>query len=88
VPAADDLAPVRRALATGGTVVLMKVGSRLQEILRMLDDMGLLEHSVFVARAGLDRQRVAPDLRQLRSEQLEAGYLSVILVDANRRPAS
>ena len=79
VPTADDLDGVRRAFAAGGTVVLMKVGSRLQQVLDVLEEMGALDSAVFVARAGQDGQRVETDLRRLRTEGAEAGYLSIIL---------
>jgi len=83
VPTADDLTAVRRALQSGGTVVLMKIARRLRDILDLLDEAQLLDHSVFVARAGLEGQRVVTDLRMLRAEAPEVGYLSVILVHAN-----
>ncbi|MCE5263612.1 MAG: precorrin-2 C(20)-methyltransferase [Deltaproteobacteria bacterium] len=85
IPAADDLADVRRALAAGGTVVLMKIGKRLPELLDLLDGEGLLEKSVFVSRATMAAQRVETDLRRLRREGPEAGYLSIILVQAGKR---
>jgi precorrin-2/cobalt-factor-2 C20-methyltransferase len=85
VPTADDLTAVRRALAVGGTVVLMKIGERLAEILELLEQDGLLEESVFVARAGLEGQRIETDLRQLKAAKAEAGYLSVVLVHAGAR---
>jgi len=80
VPTADDLGAVRRALAAGGTVVLMKIGSRLGAILELLEAAGVIEHAVFVQRAGQRTQRVERDLRKLRAASEEAGYLSVILV--------
>jgi precorrin-2/cobalt-factor-2 C20-methyltransferase len=83
VPTADDLTAVRRALQNKGTVVLMKIGKRLGDILDLLDEANLLEQSVFVARAGLQEQRIVLDLRKLRAEAPEVGYLSVILVHAN-----
>ena len=85
VPTSDDLTDLRRALATQGTVVLMKIGKRLREILAVLEECGLIEHSVFVSRAGLDREHIEVDLRKLRVEDPEAGYLSVIIVHASRR---
>jgi hypothetical protein len=42
---------------------------------------------VFVQRAGQPTQRIELDLRKLRGEDAQAGYLSVILVHANRRNA-
>ncbi|MHB8879288.1 MAG: precorrin-2 C(20)-methyltransferase, partial [Myxococcaceae bacterium] len=81
IPTADDLEPVRSALARGGTVVLMKVGKRLPGIIDLLEQTGALNRAVLVARAGLDGQRIETDLKKLR-EAPEAGYLSVILVHA------
>jgi len=85
VPTADDLTAVRRAVEAGGTVVLMKIGKRLGDILDILEELGVIGDAVFVQRAGQPTQRVELDLRKLRGEDAEAGYLSVILVHANRR---
>ena len=82
VPAADDLTAVRRALAAGGTVVLMKIGKRLAEVLALLSAEGLLARSVFVSHATMAGERIETDLRRLTDEGPEAGYLSIILVDA------
>jgi len=85
IPTADDLAAVRQALQGGGTVVLMKIGKRLGDILDILEEAGVIDDAVFVRRAGQPTQRVEMDLRKLRGEEAEAGYLSVILVHTNRR---
>jgi precorrin-2/cobalt-factor-2 C20-methyltransferase len=85
VPTANDLTATRRALQAGGTVVLMKIGKRLPEVLDALEEAGVIEQAVFVARAGLDGQRIETDLRKLRQHKGEVGYLSVILVHANKR---
>jgi len=85
VPAADDLRSVRRALAQGGTVVLMKIGKRLPELLDLLDGEGLLESSVFVSHATMAEQRIETNLRRLKAEGPEAGYLAIILVHARRK---
>lgn len=80
IPAADDLGNVRNALQTGGTVVLMKVGGRLGDILDLLEGMNVIEESIFVSRVGMADEKVETDLRKLRGEAPEAGYLSIILV--------
>jgi len=85
VPTADDLTAVRRAIETGGTVALMKIGKRLGDILDILEETGVIGDAVFVQRAGQPTQRIELDLCKLRGEEAEAGYLSVILVHANRR---
>jgi precorrin-2/cobalt-factor-2 C20-methyltransferase len=80
IPTADDLTAVRRAIQTGGTVVLMKIGKRLGDILDILEETGVIDDAVFVQRAGQPTQRVELDLRKLRGEAPQAGYLSVILI--------
>ncbi|MCA1961965.1 MAG: precorrin-2 C(20)-methyltransferase [Desulfomonile sp.] len=80
VPTADDLDQVVQAVSAGGTVVLMKIGKRLDRILDVLETAGALERSVFISRAGMDRQRIVEDLRTLRGQQEDTGYLSIILV--------
>ncbi len=85
VPTADDLDSVRKAVETGGSVVLMKVGKRLQAIIDLLEGLGVIEEAVFVAKAGQDDQVVEPDLRKLKGRDPEAGYLSIILINAARK---
>ncbi len=80
VPTADDLDEVKRSLNQKGTVILMKIGKRLPDILDILEDSDLIDKGVFVSRAGMSDQRVETNLRNLRNEKAEAGYLSIILV--------
>jgi precorrin-2/cobalt-factor-2 C20-methyltransferase len=80
IPASDDLDAIRDALAGGGTVVLMKVGRRLEKVLDLIEQAGFLDHAVYVERAGLEGQRVEADLRKLKQRNREADYLSILLV--------
>ena len=82
VPASDDLGQFEAALERGGTVVLMKVGGRLQQVLDVLEAKNLLEQAVFVSHVGMAEQQVETDLRRLRGLSKEAGYLSIVLVQA------
>jgi precorrin-2/cobalt-factor-2 C20-methyltransferase len=84
VPTADDLQALEEALDRGGTVILMKIGKRLERLLDLLQSRDLLDKAVFVARAGQPGQRLETNLRRLRQESPEAGYLSIILVHANK----
>lgn len=85
IPAsADDLGAVREALKKEGTVILMKIGRRLPEILDIIDDAGLIGRGIFASRAGMEGERVETDLRKLRGAAPEAGYLSIILVHAGK----
>ena len=84
IPTSDDLSNVSRALDFGGTVVLMKVGKRLDAILDLLGSRGLLDRSVFVARAGLEGERIETDLEHLKKDDPQLGYLSTMIVDARK----
>ncbi len=80
IPAADDLESIRKAVKNKGTVVLMKIGKRLQGILNILEDEKVIDDAAFVAYAGQGKERVETDLRKLQSEKPETSYLSTILV--------
>ena len=84
VPSADDFATLDAALQTNGTVVIMKVGKRLDAILDRLEERKLLEKSVFAAHVGMADEHIETDLRKLRGLGDKTGYLSIILVDASR----
>src|SRR5208337_1128650 len=80
IPASDDLDLIGKALAGGGTVILMKVGKRLARVLDTIEQAGFLDRAAYVARAGLEGQEVEVDLRKLRLQKKEADYLSILLV--------
>lgn len=82
VPTADDLTDVRRAIERGGTIVLMKIGKRLSDILGVMEEAGVIDSSVFVSHVGMPEQRVETDLRTLKIDNPEVGYLSIILIHA------
>ncbi len=84
IPTSDDLSAIEQALDFGGTVVLMKVGKRLGGILELLASRELLQRSVFVARAGLDGERIETDLSRLVVADPHLGYLSTIIIDAKK----
>jgi precorrin-2/cobalt-factor-2 C20-methyltransferase len=81
IPTADDLSVVERALEEDGTVVLMKIGKRLKGVLELLAELNRLDDAVLVSRAGMPDQIVELDLRGLRENPRDVGYLSVILVN-------
>ncbi len=84
VPTADDLASVREAFLSGGTVVLMKIGKRLQAILGLLDEAGVIDDAVFISRAGQKEQYIETDLKKLKDTDEKAGYMSIMLVHAQK----
>ena len=76
---------MERALDTDGAIVLMKVGKRLPEILALLKKKDLLQSGVFVARAGLEDEKIVTDPSTLENADPRTGYLSIILVNAERK---
>ena len=89
IPAADNLEDFEKALnsagISNGTVVLMKIGQRLEKILEVLEGMGLIEHGILVSRAGMTGERIVTDLRSLKGANPVTGYFSVLLVHAGGR---
>ncbi len=84
VPASDEnMDGIRKALRGNGTVVLMKIGKCLHEVLNILEEENVIDNAVFVAYAGQEKQRIETDLKKLKKEKPETGYLSTILVRAN-----
>jgi len=82
---AEDPAAVREALTKKSTVILMKIGRRLPDILDIIEAAGLIEDSAFISRAGMEGERVETDLKKLRILNPEAGHLSIILVHAGKK---
>lgn len=78
VPVTGDLKSVRQALAEFDTVVLMKIGAKLDEVVCLLKELGLVDKSVLISRLGHKDEKIVRDLALLRDKK--AGYLSVILV--------
>ena len=58
------------------------------KVLDELEARSLLDQAVFVSHAGMPQQHVETDLRQLRGRSPEAGYLSVMIIRADRPGAA
>lgn len=88
VPTADNIEAVREALKRGGTVVLMKVGRHLQDVLALLDEFNLMDQGVFVSRAGLDGEVTEMNLHELRKQSQETSYFSILLIHTGNSSAA
>lgn len=78
LPAAAGAEAITQALKEFDTVVLMKIGSRLPQVRRLLLSLDQAADAVFVSRAGLEGEAVVRDISQVQDDHL--GYLSVIIV--------
>jgi precorrin-2/cobalt-factor-2 C20-methyltransferase len=71
---------MRQLLSDFDTVILMKVGRVLPQILAALDELNLLETSLYAERVGMPEERivVGPQLRALQNQRRP--YLSLLIV--------
>lgn len=78
IPVTNDLAGLKEAIRCFDTVVLMKVGSKLDKALSILKELRLLKNSVLISRVGHEDEKIIYDLTSLKDKKM--GYLSVIVV--------
>jgi len=81
VPAAYELDKVRAALESAETIVLMKVNKAIDALTELIEEAGLIEKAVFVARAGWPEEEVVTDLRLLKGTKPD--YFSMIIIRKN-----
>jgi precorrin-2/cobalt-factor-2 C20-methyltransferase len=78
VPAIESLGELRDILTQFPNAVLMKVAGKYNQIVDILEEMGLKNKAVYISRLGYDNQSVCYDLDSLRN--VKRDYLSLILV--------
>ncbi len=76
----DDLAAVLRAF---DTTVLVKVGSVMPQVTRVLEQEGLLDRAVYLSRVGTPAERIVRDLRTICNDRCD--YFSIVLVAKRER---
>jgi precorrin-2/cobalt-factor-2 C20-methyltransferase len=80
LPIPEDLSELKDMLKEYDTLILLKVAKKLVEVIDLLEECNGLDNSVFVSHAGLENQRIERDLRKLRTQEKDQGYLSIIIV--------
>ncbi len=75
----DELRPILNAF---DTVILMKVAKKLDEVIVLLEEMKLIDNSLFASYIGFDNEFITRNLASLKGSG--KGYLSVIIV---RKPS-
>lgn len=82
LPVTETLDGIEDALDTFDTVVLMKVGAKLQKVIRLLKQKGLTQNAVLISRVGHQNEKIIRKISSIKDKEL--GYLSVILVKTFR----
>ncbi|RJQ51052.1 MAG: precorrin-2 C(20)-methyltransferase [Nitrospiraceae bacterium] len=75
---ANYMGDLRSALETFDTVVLMKVHKVFDEVVKLLDEMDLLDRAAYISRAGMDDEKVFHNIRDAGPEDLN--YFSMVIV--------
>ncbi len=75
---ANYLDSLQETLERFDTVVLMKVNKVYEAVRDLLVRMQLTAGAVYVARAGMEDERIVRDIRQVRSDDLD--YFSLVIV--------
>lgn len=80
VPATPELdaSTLRRLLTDCETLIVMKVGRLLPQVLDALDELGVLDSTCFAERVGMPEEEIVLDVQTLRGQQ--RSYLSLLLV--------
>ena len=78
LPATYEKEMLRDALKNYDTIVLMKVNRVFDDVLAVLEEMGLKDKSVFISRCGTAEQRIVWNLDLLKGKELD--YLSMVIV--------
>jgi precorrin-2/cobalt-factor-2 C20-methyltransferase len=82
LPAPPTSGELYELLTQFESVILMKVGRRLPQIIATLEELSLLESAVYAEHVGMPEQRVVRNLAELRGYQ--APYLSLLIVRRTR----
>ena len=78
IPAGYGLEMIERLMQDFDTLILMKVKPLIDEIIGLLRQREILQHAVFIERAGTPEERIVSDVASLKGETVN--YLSLMLV--------
>lgn len=80
-PANYGTKDLRAVLAAFDTIVLMKIGSEMANVITLLEETGLIEKATYVSRASMPDQRI---VRELRAAGSESGDCFAMIIVAKK----
>lgn len=78
IPVPADVYELRSILDTFDTVVMMKVAKKLDEVIQLLEEMKILENTLFASYIGQKNAYLTHDIVSLKGSG--RGYMSVLIV--------
>jgi precorrin-2/cobalt-factor-2 C20-methyltransferase len=84
LPCPDEMSELRKAIELHDVVVLMKIGKRLPDVLRLLNDLSIAPFCAYGHRVGMPEAVIQPDVSQLSNDQ-QNGYLATMLIRRHTR---
>jgi precorrin-2/cobalt-factor-2 C20-methyltransferase len=78
IPATFENEKIKELLCHAEAAAFMKVGQALDRLIPLIEELGLIDHTVLVERASLPDQRIWYDIRKAKDEKLH--YFSTMLV--------
>jgi precorrin-2/cobalt-factor-2 C20-methyltransferase len=84
LPCPDDIDNLRTYINNHDVVALIKIGSRLSDVLNLLRQMDIIDNCVFASRLGLSGEVLSDNLADFIAKD-SLGYLSTILIRKNGR---
>jgi precorrin-2/cobalt-factor-2 C20-methyltransferase len=82
-PLPERIEDLDSALKEHDKIVIMKIGTRLGEVLEFLKSRGVLSRSGYIRRAGFPDEYMVPNMENLDSD--EQAYLSLIFINNGKR---
>ncbi len=83
IPATYGTEDLVKILRDFDTVILMKVGSVMKEVVAALEQEGLLDRAVYVSKATTKEEKIVRDLRTIRNDKCD--YFSMVVVTKRAR---
>ncbi len=80
VPVSKNIEELRPILQSFDTVVLMKVAKKLDAVIDLLEELNLMDSSLFASYVGQKNSFITRNLTELKGEG--KGYMSVIIVSS------
>jgi len=84
LPCPDEMTELRTAIELHDVVVLMKIGKRLPDVLRLLNELSIAPLCAYGHRVGMPESVVQADVSQLPDAR-QNGYLATMLIRRQAR---